>query len=152
MFQLRLSDQQFYCLLRRDLYWSLDGNGSRWRMFASVNCIINGSGDASPQCITWINAENLRTGGRLNIKMSSYQNRDPYDKDKTVSRPSLTWESPYMGKTVFILRRGPGSLAKQVLQIRKLPFNKMHLIAFCKMTDSLLRNRCVDIWTRGLFY
>ena len=23
---------------------------------------------------------------------------------------SLTWESPYLGKTVFILRRGPGSL------------------------------------------
>ena len=28
------------------------------------------------------------TGGRLNIKMSSYQYKDPHDKDKTVSRPS----------------------------------------------------------------
>ena len=27
-------------------------------------------------------------GGRLNIKMSSYQYRDPHVKDKTVSRPS----------------------------------------------------------------
>ena len=27
-------------------------------------------------------------GGRLNIKMSSYQYRDPYVNDKTVSRPS----------------------------------------------------------------
>ena len=44
-----------------------------------------------------------RTGGRFNIKMSSYQYRDPHVKDKTVSRPfySLTWESPYLGKTVL---------------------------------------------------
>ena len=42
-------------------------------------------------------------GGRLNIKMSSYQYRHPHVKDKTVL--SLTWESPYLGKTVFILRR-----------------------------------------------
>ena len=41
--------------------------------------------------------------------MSSYQYRDPHVKDKTVSPTvlSLTWESPYLGKTVFILRRGP---------------------------------------------
>ena len=50
-----------------------------------------------------------RPGGRLNIKMPSYQYRDSHVKDKTVSPTvlSLTWESPYMGKTVFILRRGP---------------------------------------------
>ena len=49
------------------------------------------------------------SGGRLNIKMPSYQYRDPYVKDKTVSPTvlSLTWESPYLGKTIFILRRGP---------------------------------------------
>ena len=49
-------------------------------------------------------------GGRLNIKIPSYQHRDPHVKDKTVSPTvlSLTWESPYLGKTVFILRRGPG--------------------------------------------
>ena len=29
-----------------------------------------------------------KPGGRLNIKMSSYQYRDPHVKDKTVSRPS----------------------------------------------------------------
>ena len=53
------------------------------------------------------------TQGRLNIKMSSYQYRDPHVKDKTVSPTvlSLTWETTYMGKTVFILRRGPGSLS-----------------------------------------
>ena len=47
--------------------------------------------------------------GRLNIKMSSYQYRDSHVKDKTVSPTvlSLTWESPYLGKAVFILRRGP---------------------------------------------
>ena len=43
----------------------------------------------------------------LNIKMSSYQYRDSHVKDKTVLRPStLIWESPYLGKRVFILRRG----------------------------------------------
>ena len=44
------------------------------------------------------------------MKMLSYQYRDPYVKDKTVSPTvlSLTWESPYLGKTVFTLRRGPG--------------------------------------------
>ena len=46
-------------------------------------------------------------GGRLNIKMPSYQYRDSHVKDKTVSPTvlSLTWESPYLGKTVFIFRR-----------------------------------------------
>ena len=49
------------------------------------------------------------TGGRPNMKMSSYQYRDPHAKDKTVSLLSLTWESPYMGKTVFILRQVPSA-------------------------------------------
>ena len=31
------------------------------------------------------------TGGRLNIKMPSYQYRDSHDKDKTVSRPSYLY-------------------------------------------------------------
>ena len=49
------------------------------------------------------------TRGRLNINMSSYQYRDSHVKDKTVSPTvlSLTWESPYLGKAVFILKRGP---------------------------------------------
>ena len=48
--------------------------------------------------------------GRLNIKIQSYQYRDSHVKDKTVSPTvlSLTWESPYLGKMVFILRWGPG--------------------------------------------
>ena len=49
-------------------------------------------------------------GGWFNIKMSSYQYRDSHVKDKTVSPTvlSLTWESPYLGKTVFILNQDPG--------------------------------------------
>ena len=45
----------------------------------------------------------------FNIKITSYQHRDSHVKDKTVSSTvlSLTWESPYLGKTVFILRRDP---------------------------------------------
>ena len=58
------------------------------------------------KCIFQIHINRL-TGGRLNIKMPSYQYRNFHVKDKTVSPTvlSLTWESPYMGKTVFILRR-----------------------------------------------
>ena len=43
------------------------------------------------QTITWaIVDSNIKRhqGGRLNIKMSSYQYRDIHVKDKTVSRPS----------------------------------------------------------------
>ena len=48
------------------------------------------------------------SGPRLNIKMLSYQYSDSHVKDKTVSPTvlSLTGESPYLGKMVFILRRG----------------------------------------------
>ena len=55
--------------------------------------------------------QTMQPGGRLNIKMPSYQYWDCHVKDKTVSPTvlSLTWKSSYLGKTVFILRRGPGS-------------------------------------------
>ena len=55
---------------------------------------------------------------RLNIKMSSYQYKDSHVKDKTVSPTvlSLTWESPYLGKTVFILRRGPESFMRSTMK------------------------------------
>ena len=58
------------------------------------------------------------TWGPSQYKYVSYQYRDPHVKDKTVSPTvlSLAWESPYLGKTVFILRRGPDS-------VRKDPFN-----------------------------
>ena len=49
-------------------------------------------------------------GDRLNITMPSYQYMDSHVKDETVSPTVLflTWKSPYLAKTVFILRRGPG--------------------------------------------
>ena len=51
-------------------------------------------------------------GGHLNIKLSSYQYRDSYVKDKTVSRPSYRWHgNPILEKkTVLLLRQAPGSL------------------------------------------
>ena len=63
-------------------------------------------------CPLWDCVWGMGPGGRLNIKMSSYQYRDSHVKDKTVSPTvlSLTWESPYLGKTVFILNQGPGWL------------------------------------------
>ena len=36
-------------------------------------------------------------GGHLNIKMLSYQYRDPHVKDKTVSRPSFNMGIPILG-------------------------------------------------------
>ena len=48
--------------------------------------------------------------------MPSYQYRCYHIIDKTVlpTDLSLTWESPYLGKTVFILRRGPGRASSGV--------------------------------------
>ena len=59
--------------------------------------------EGGPRC--WVRVP----WGRRNIRMVSYQHSHPHVKDKTVFRPSyvLTWESPYLGKTVFILRQGP---------------------------------------------
>ena len=48
------------------------------------------------------------TWGGLNMQMSSYQYKNPHLIDKTTL--SLTWEYPYLGKTVFIFRHGPDSL------------------------------------------
>ena len=47
--------------------------------------------------------------------MLSYQCRDSHVKDKTVSSTilSLTWESPYLAKMVFILRWGPGDYPQE---------------------------------------
>ena len=39
-------------------------------------------------CISMLLSVGLLPGGRLNVKMSFYQYRDPHVKDKTVSRPS----------------------------------------------------------------
>ena len=52
-------------------------------------------------------------GGRLNIKMPSYQYRDSRAKDKDGLTDRLIFNMGipihmYLGKTVFILRRGPG--------------------------------------------
>ena len=56
-----------------------------------------------------------KSGDHLNIKMSSYQYRDSHVKDKMVSPTvlPLTWESPYLGKMVFILRQVPGCPVSQ---------------------------------------
>ena len=48
---------------------------------------------------------------RLNIKIPSYQFRNFHSKDKTVSRLSCLYNGNTIpGKTVFILRLGPGVL------------------------------------------
>ena len=61
--------------------------------------------------------------------MPSYQYRDSHVKDKTVAPTvlSLTWVSPYLEKTVFILRRGPGGRLnkKTVLPGMAIPMLKI---------------------------
>ena len=59
----------------------------------------------------------MDAGGCLNTKMSSSQYRDPHVKDKMVLWPSLMWESPYLGKTVFILRWALGSISQRVYEL-----------------------------------
>ena len=48
-----------------------------------------------------------RPGGRLNIKMSYYQYRDPHVWDKSRDCLIFNMGIPYLGKIVFILRWGP---------------------------------------------
>ena len=66
----------------------------------------------------------MTAGGRLNKKDGLTRYGDSHVKDKTVSPTvlSLTWKSPYVDKTVFILRRGPGViiLAGSLGQIQPL--------------------------------
>ena len=53
-----------------------------------------------------LSSQRTMTKGCLNTNMQSYQYGDSNVKDKTVSPTilSLTWETPYLGNMVFILR------------------------------------------------
>ena len=65
-------------------------------------------------------------GGLLNIKMSSYQYRDPHVKDQMVLFVlSLTWESPYLGKTVFMLSQSPGHKSHSKLTLLSFIFPQL---------------------------
>ena len=77
-------------------------------------------------------------GGRLNIKMPSYQYRDSHVKDKTVSPTvlSLTWESLYLGKTVFILRQGPEHSKPERTHRLKVHINRIiHHVLWCLSSE-----------------
>ena len=90
----------------------------------------------------------LWSGARLNIKMPSYQYRDSHVKAKTVSSTvlSLTWESPYLGKTVFILRRGPAG-SEAYLLCR----TKQSMSAWCCSNGDLgVSVKCLGLSTRLL--
>ena len=87
--------------------------------------------------------------------MSSYQYRIPHVKDKTTVL-SLTWESPYLGKKVFILRQGPERLHiyhdMAICQLRRPamrrsnPGERMQGLALPVGTPILRRN--VHVWPR----
>ena len=56
----------------------------------------------------WIHKRHMfvkKLTGCFNIKMSSYQYRDPHVKDGLTTVLSSTWESLYLGKMVLILRQ-----------------------------------------------
>ena len=83
-----------------------------------------------------------RSGGRLNINMSSYQYRDPH---ATVLY--LTWDSPFLGKTIFILRRGPGrhhiSSHVKCLPAAALEYIQVRWISIILMViSSITSSRC----------
>ena len=82
-----------------------------------------------------------RTGVRLSIKISPYQERDSHYKDKTVSRPSYLYNrNPMYGKTVFIMWQTPGiyeSLWYQALCLH-VPYY-MHML----LSVSVLYNQFV---------
>ena len=87
---------------------------------------------------TWINDwVNNREDGDLRrhlahydvivmIKMPSYQYRNSYYKDKTVSRPSYLYKgNPISRKTVFVLRRGPDAVSLMT------KLESQYLLCFC---------------------
>ena len=87
------------------------------------------------------------------IKISSYQYRDPHVKDKTVLRPlSLTWESPYLGKTVFILR---GALivgwadslraGHSLHNFHHIRYDNTIIVTTCKYLCLMYRSPCRDV-------
>ena len=92
----RLSNVELWCFLFLINWWTM-------------NCLISSTG--FPILVSWhlYIEPGWGPGGCLNIKMLSYQYRDYHVKDKTVSPTvlSLTWEFPYLGQTVFILRWCP---------------------------------------------
>ena len=85
--------------------------GVRWYEFEAFDIVIITTRDGAFN--GWMDYDGsvfeVICGPSQFIKMPSYQYRDCHVKDKTVSPTVLylTWGSPYLGKTVFILRRGP---------------------------------------------
>ena len=85
------------------------------------------------------------SGGRLNKKDGLTRYGNSHVKDKTVSPTvlSLTWESPYLGKTVFILRRGPDNgyffIFFQFCHV-------VHVYSFYKSVSFLKLTCCYTCW------
>ena len=83
-------------------------------------------------------------GGRLKIKLTYYQYRDPphYNiLDKTVSRLIFIMEIPIPEKTVFVLRRGPGSLAAiayDIINVLAIPCRSRNLKFWHKMPSWII--------------
>ena len=88
-------------------------------------------------------------GGRLSIKMPSYQYRDSHVKHKKVSPTvlSLTWEFPYMGKTVFILRQDSWHLFTKRTSYRNISWSLYKLQDYFQRSEAWQvprQQRCRD--------
>ena len=93
--------------------------------------------------LQWASTKLNLSGGRLNIKMPSYQYRDSHAKDKTVSPTvlSLTWGSPYLGKMVFILTWGSGS------ELGIFQQNKINIMADDALAPCVTRSSAAVVLT-----
>ena len=124
------------CIYMSFLLWNL-----LWMFLCEFfNCPIKDNGFVCPnrrRAVTWTNDDHvhwwmdLKDQGPLSIKMPSYQYRDSHVKDETVSATvlSLTLENPRLGKTVFILRRGPGrqDLCRNTMSLHPNPVDPLIL-------------------------
>ena len=57
---------------------------------------------------------------------------------------SLTWESPYLGKTVFILRRGPGGRFKNAYELLNLRALKISMLYKSHIFQCMSMIFCVE--------
>ena len=111
-------------------------------MYRAVRCLISPGYVLFGQFIILTHSRPISTFwisvGRLNIKMTSYRCRDSHAKD----------ESSYLGKTVFILRRGPEPLCSEaawlVDPLHRRPVGCLNIkIVFPRYGDSHVKDKTV---------
>ena len=70
-------------------------------------------------------------------------------KDGLTTVLSLTWESPYLGKMVFILRRGPGGQAGTWVAWQTIFFNHQHVVIWILWPHTNIK--CGALWHSPIY-